>query len=126
MIGNVKDKVIVITGAASGIGKHMAEKFAENGSKVVIADLNLDQAQAVATAISSTYKTDTFAVKMDVTNEQEVDAGINATFAKFGKIDVLVSNAGIQTISPIVDFDFAAWKRLVDIHLHGTFLTTRT
>lgn len=125
MIGNVKDKVIVITGAASGIGKHMAEKFAENGSKVVIADLNLDQAQAVATAISSTYKTDTFAVKMDVTSEQEVDAGINATFAKFGKIDVLVSNAGIQTISPIVDFDFTAWKRLVDIHLHGTFLTTR-
>lgn len=125
MIGNVKDKVIVITGAASGIGKHMAEKFAENGSKVVIADLNLDQAQAVATAISSTYKTDTFAVKMDVTSEQEVDAGINATFAKFGKIDVLVSNAGIQTISPIVDFDFTAWKRLIDIHLHGTFLTTR-
>ncbi len=125
MIGNVKDKVVIITGAASGIGKHMAEKFAEHGSKVVIADLNLDQATAVADEITQTYKTDTLAVKMDVTNEDEVNAGIDATFTKFGKIDVLISNAGIQTISPIVDFEFNAWKRLIDIHLHGTFLTTK-
>ena len=125
MIGNVKDKVIIITGAASGIGKHMAEKFASQNAKVVIADLNLDQAQAIADAIATTYKTETFAVKMDVTNETEVNNGIDDTFKKFGKLDVLVSNAGIQTISPIVDFDFGAWKRLIDIHLHGTFLTTK-
>lgn len=125
MVGNVKGKVTIITGAASGIGKHMAEKFAEAGSHVVIADLNLAQAQAVAEEIRATYNSDTFAVKMDVTNEEEVTAGVEATFAKYGKIDVLISNAGIQTISPIVDFDFGAWKRLIDIHLHGTFLTTK-
>lgn len=125
MIGNVKGKVTVITGAASGIGKHMAEKFAEAGAHVVIADLNLDQASSVAADIAKQYGVETFAVKMDVTSEEEVNAGIDATFSKFGKLDVLVSNAGIQTIAPIVDFDFGAWKRLIDIHLHGTFLTTK-
>lgn len=58
---------------------------------------------------------------MDVTSEEQVNAGIDATFKKFGKLDVLVSNAGIQTIAPIIDF--GAWKPLIDIHLHGTFLT---
>lgn len=125
MLGNVKNKVIIITGAASGIGKHMAEKFAEYGAHIVVADLNLDQASEVAKSIGEQFKVVTFAVKMDVTNEEEVNAGVDATFAKFGKIDVLVSNAGIQTISPIVDFDFSAWKRLIDIHLHGTFLTSK-
>lgn len=125
MLGNVKGKVTIITGAASGIGKHMAEKFAEAGSHVVIADLNLEAAQTVADEIKKTYGSDTLAVKMNVTSEEEVNAGVDATFAKYGKVDVLISNAGIQTISPIVDFEFEAWKRVVDIHLHGTFLTTK-
>lgn len=121
----VKEKVTIITGAASGIGKHMAEKFAEDGSYVVIADLNLDAASAVATEISEKYKIETMAIKMNVTDENEVNDGIEAVFKKFGKIDVLISNAGIQIISPIVDFEFDAWKRVVDIHLNGTFLTVR-
>lgn len=125
MLGNVKGKVTIITGAASGIGKHMTEKFAEAGSHVVIADLNLAQAQVVADEIKDTYKIEALAVAMDVTSEEQVNAGVAATVAKFGKVDVLVSNAGIQTISPIVDFDFGAWKRLIDIHLHGTFLTVK-
>lgn len=121
----VKEKVTIITGAASGIGKHMAEKFAEEGSYVVIADLNLDAASAVATEISDKYKIETMAIKMNVTDENEVNDGVEAVFKRFGKIDVLISNAGIQIISPIVDFEFDAWKRVVDIHLNGTFLTVR-
>jgi 3-hydroxybutyrate dehydrogenase len=122
---NVKDKVIIITGAASGLGKGMAEKLAENGAHVVIADIDLQKSQETADEIKASYKIDTFAVKMNVTDEEEVNAGVAATVAKFGKIDVLISNAGIQTISAIVDFEVAAWKRLVDIHLLGTFLTTK-
>ena len=125
MLGNVKGKVTLITGAASGIGKHMAEKFAEYGSAIVIADLNLDAAQAVADAIKAQYKVETLAIAMDVTNEEQVNAGVKATVAKFNKLDVLISNAGIQTIAPLVDFDATAWKRLIDIHLHGTFLVAK-
>lgn len=125
MSGNVKNKVSIITGSASGLGKGMAMKLAEHGSYVVVADLNLKVAQETAEEIKSKYQIETFAVQMDVTSEEQVDAGVKATVAKFGKVDVLISNAGIQTIAAIVDFDFLAWKRLIDIHLHGTFLTTK-
>lgn len=125
MIGNVKGKVAIVTGAASGLGKGVAEKFAEHGAQVVIADLNLAQAQAVADEIKAKYNTETLAVAMDVTSEEQVNTGVDATVAKFGKVDVLVSNAGIQTIAPIVDFDFGKWKKLLDIHLNGTFLTSK-
>lgn len=122
---SVKGKVSIITGAASGLGKGMADRLAANGSHVVIADLNLASAQSTADELKNKYHIDTFAVEMDVTNEDQVSAGVNATVAKFGKVDVLISNAGIQTIAPIVDFELSAWKRLIDIHLHGTFLTTK-
>ncbi|MFN8770842.1 MAG: 3-hydroxybutyrate dehydrogenase [Neisseriaceae bacterium] len=125
MNNNLKGKVAIITGSASGIGKHMAEKFAQYGSHVVIADINLDAAMSVASEIQMTYNIETLAIKMDVTSESEVNAGIEAVINKFGKIDCLISNAGIQTISPIVDFEFEKWKRLFDIHVHGAFLTTK-
>src|SRR5579863_2382158 len=125
MLGNLKGKVAIVTGSASGIGKRIAEMYAQHGANVVIAGLNLDAATSVATEIKNAYKQDTLAVAMDVTNEAQVNDGVDATVAKFGKIDVLVSNAGIQTISPIVDFEFDKWKRLFDIHVHGAFLTTK-
>ncbi len=125
MLGNVKGKVSIVTGAASGLGKGMAEKLAEYGSHVVIADLNLKTAQDTANEIKAKYKIDTLAVEMDVTSEDQVNAGVEATVAKFGKVDILIANAGIQIISPIVDFDFGKWKKLLDIHINGTFLTSK-
>lgn len=125
MNNNLSGKVTIITGSASGIGKKMAETFAQYGSHVVIADLNLDAATSVAAEIKTAYNIETFAVKMDVTNENEVNAGVEAVVNKFDKIDCLISNAGIQTISPIVDFEYEKWKRLFEIHVHGTFLTTK-
>lgn len=125
MLGNLKGKVAIVTGSASGIGKRIAEVFAEHGANVAIADMNQEAATATATEIKNLYKQDTLALAMDVADEVQVNSGVNATVAKFGKIDILVSNAGIQTISPIVDFEFAKWKRLIDIHIHGTFLTTK-
>ena len=121
---NLQDKVAVITGAASGIGKDIAKVFLENGAKVVIADLNMEAAQATATEFDPTGAR-TLAVAMDVTDEAQVDAGIAAVAAKFGGVDVLVSNAGIQIVAPLDEFKFADWKKLLAIHLDGAFLTTR-
>lgn len=117
-------RVALITGAASGIGKHIAARLAAVGGIPVIADLNLAAAQATVEEIKATGA-DAFAVGMNVTVEAEVDKGVADTVAKYGKIDILVSNAGIQIVRPLVDFDFADWKKMLAIHLDGAFLTTR-
>jgi len=121
---NLTDKVAVITGAASGIGKDIAAVFLANGARVVIADLNMAAAQATAAALDPSGNR-AMAVAMDVTDEAQVEAGIAAVAARFGGIDVLVSNAGIQIVAPLVDYKFADWKKLLAIHLDGAFLTTR-
>jgi 3-hydroxybutyrate dehydrogenase len=117
-------KVAIVTGAASGIGKEIALRFAAEGGAPVIADLNLDAAAATAREIKA-KGFDAFAVAMNVADEDAVEKGVADTMAKYGRIDVLVSNAGIQIVRPIVDFPFADWKRLMAIHLDGAFLTTK-
>jgi 3-hydroxybutyrate dehydrogenase len=121
---SLKDKVALITGSASGIGKECAIKLSEAGAAVVIADLNLSDAQKVADDINSSGGK-AIAVAMDVTNEEMVNAGINETVEKLGSIDVLVSNAGIQIVYPIEEYPFAEWKKMMAIHLDGAFLTTK-
>lgn len=120
----LKDKTAIVTGAASGIGKEIARAFVEAGAKVAIADLNLAAARAAALELDSTGAS-TFAVKMDVTDEGEVDSGIEEVCRRFGGIDVLVSNAGIQIVAPVDQFLFSDWKKMLAIHLDGAFLTTR-
>jgi 3-hydroxybutyrate dehydrogenase len=117
-------KVAIVTGAASGIGKEIALRFAAEGGIPVIADLNLDAAKATAREIEA-MGSDAFAVAMNVADEAAVEKGVADTMAKYGRIDVLVSNAGIQIVRPIVEFPFADWKRLLAIHLDGAFLTTK-
>jgi 3-hydroxybutyrate dehydrogenase len=117
-------RIAIVTGAASGIGKEIALRFAAEGATPVIADLNLEAAKAAADEIKSKGG-DAFAIAMDVTNEAQVEKGIDNVIAKYGKIDILVSNAGIQIVKPLVDFPFADWKKLLSIHLDGAFLTTR-
>ena len=121
---NLQDKVAVITGAASGIGKDIARRFLDAGAKVAIADLNIDAANATALEFDPDG-TRAMGVAMNVTDEAQVDAGIEAVAARFGGIDILVSNAGIQIVAPIDQFAFADWKKLLAIHLDGAFLTTR-
>jgi len=116
-------KVALITGAASGIGHQIARRYVEAGGRVAIADLNLDAAKAAAKELGG--EKEAIAVAMDVTKEDEVNAGVEKTASVFGKIDILVSNAGIQIVHPIEDFPFADWKKLLAIHLDGAFLTTK-
>ena len=120
----LENKVAVITGAASGIGKEIARTFAQAGATVVIADHNVATAQEAAKELGSSGAR-TLAVAMDVTSESEVESGIAEVIAAYGRIDVLVSNAGIQIVAPLDQLPYGDWKRLLAIHLDGAFLTTR-
>jgi len=117
-------KVAIVTGAASGIGKRIAEVYADNGAAVAIADINLDAANATAKELEG-KGVKAIGIKMDVTSEQEVDAGVAEVVERLGHVDILVSNAGIQIVNPVDKFAYADWKKLVAIHLDGAFLTTR-
>jgi len=117
-------KVAIITGAASGIGREIALRFAAEGGIPVIADLNFDAADSTAREIKA-KGSDAFAIAVNVAEEEAVEKGVLNTMAKYGRIDILVSNAGIQIVKPVVDFPFADWKRLLAIHLDGAFLTTK-
>lgn len=121
----LKDKIAIVTGSASGIGKEIALKYASEGAKVVIADLMLDKAQAAADEIAKATGAATMAVAMDVTSEDQVNAGVDAVVKAWDQIDVLVSNAGIQIVNPMESFSFGDWKKMLAIHLDGAFLTTR-
>lgn len=121
---NLNNKVALVTGAASGIGLAIAETYAKAGASVAIADLNLAGAEAAAAAITKAGGR-AIGVAMDVTDEKAVEDGTARVIAELGGLDILVSNAGIQTVSPIDQFDYAAWKKLLAIHLDGAFLTTR-
>jgi 3-hydroxybutyrate dehydrogenase len=120
----LKDEVAIVTGAASGIGRAIAKRFAAEGAKVVIADLNPDAADAAASEIKATGG-QAMGLAMNVTSEEQVNAGVAATVKAYGRIDVLVSNAGIQIVNPLEQFTYADWKKLLAIHVDGAFLTTR-
>src|SRR5262245_2343688 len=120
----LKNKVALITGAASGLGKAISQKFAENGAKIVVADLDLNAAEKTVSELKQ-QGTEAMAVLMDVTNEMQVEQGIEQAVARYGKIDVLISNAGLQTIAAINDLTYAQWQKIIAVHLDGAFLTTR-
>ena len=120
----LKNKVAIITGAASGIGKEIAMVFVKAGAKVAIADLNLAQADKTAQEIQSTGG-QAMAVAMNVIDEKQVDEGVDAVVKKFGSVDVLVSNAGVQIIDALDKSSYENWKKLLAVHLDGAFLTTR-
>ncbi len=123
---SLKGKTALITGSASGIGKRIAEVFADAGANVVIADLKLPDAQATADAIAKAHQgVKTLAVAMNVVDEAAVEAGFAEVDKRLGAIDILVSNAGIQIVAPIEEFKFADWKKLLAVHLDGGFLTSR-
>src|SRR5690625_3826249 len=122
---SLKDKVALITGAASGIGKACATELARQGAHIVIADLNEEGAQQAAEKIQQEQGVKALGIRMDVTDEDEVNAGIERAVQELGRLDILVPNAGVQIVHPIEEFPFEDWKTLLAIHLDGAFLTTR-
>lgn len=122
--GRLANKFAIVTGAGSGIGKEIAVFFAREGATVVAADIAPMAAQQTASEIDPTSQR-ALAVAMDVSSEDQVEAGVARAIERFGRIDVLISNAGIQTVAPLVALDYAKWQQLLAIHLDGAFLTTR-
>jgi 3-hydroxybutyrate dehydrogenase len=120
----LKDKVAVITGAASGIGRQIARTFAQAGAKLAIADLDGEGARLAAAELNR-EGAQAISVTMDVTDEPQVEHAMAAVVEALGRIDILVSNAGIQIVAPLEKLAFADWKRLLAVHLDGAFLTTR-
>jgi 3-hydroxybutyrate dehydrogenase len=120
----LEGKAAIVTGAASGIGKEIALTYAREGAKVAIADLNLDAANGAAEDIRAAGG-HALGIAMDVANEDQVNAGVDAVVSQWGGIDILVSNAGIQIVHPLDQYSYADWKKMLAIHLDGAFLTTR-
>ena len=115
----LQGKVAIVTGAASGLGRAIAELYLKEGARVAIADVR--GARETAEALGP----NALGVPMDVTDEKQVDDGVGQVVAKLGGVDVLVSNAGVQHISALVDLKLSDWRRMLAIHLDGAFLTTR-
>jgi 3-hydroxybutyrate dehydrogenase len=120
----VKDKVVFITGAASGIGRGIAEEFAKNGAKVVISDLN---GQAAIDAASSLTKQgfEAIGIGCDVTNEQELKSSLDSVVKSFGRLDVLINNAGLQYVSPIEEFPTEKFEQLIKVMLTAPFMAIK-
>jgi 3-hydroxybutyrate dehydrogenase len=120
----LQGKSAIVTGAASGIGKAIADLLAREGAAVAIADINLAAAQAAAKTIEDAGGR-AIGVAMDVTDEAAVNAGTDLVAQAFGGVDILVSNAGIQIVNPIENYSYADWKKMMAIHVDGAFLTTK-
>jgi 3-hydroxybutyrate dehydrogenase len=120
----LEGKSAIVTGAASGIGRAIAQVYAREGAKVAVADLNVEAANATAADIRAAGG-QAIGVAMDVTSEEGVNAGVATVVAAFGSVDILVSNAGIQIVYPLEEFTYADWKKMMAIHVDGAFLTTR-
>ncbi|WP_290649454.1 3-hydroxybutyrate dehydrogenase [Aquisalimonas sp.] len=120
----MENQVALITGAGRGIGRAIAQGYAEEGACVAVADLSTETAQEASQAILAAGG-EAMAVTMDVTDEHAVNAGVASVYERWGRLDVLVANAGIQHIDPIDKLDFADWRKVVSVHLDGAFLTTR-
>ena len=112
---NIANKIAIITGAARGIGKAIAERYVQEGAKVVIADLNEQGAKDVAAALGP----NAFGVKLDITDQASIDATIAATVSHFGGLDILVNNAGLFDMAPIVEITRESYRRIYSVNVEG-------
>jgi len=121
----LQDKIAIVTGGAQGLGAALCERLAREGAHVVVADLNLEGAETTAAEIAAQTGRRTLAVQVDVTDEAQVAAMVDRTIAEFGRLDILVSNAGILFAGAVDEIDPARWQKVIDVNLVGYFLCAR-
>lgn len=120
MCQRLKAQVAIITGGGQGLGEALAHRLDMEGCRVVVADINLESAQKVADSLR-----DAIAVKVDVSSEQQAEAMVDAAVEKYGRLDLLVSNAAILIAKPVTDFPGDQWKKMLDVNLSGYFLCSK-
>ncbi len=122
---DLRGRVAVVTGGSMGIGLGVAHRLHEAGAAVAIADLRPDLAEDVAGGLEAVRPDSALAIRADVADEDDVRAMVEATVARFGRIDVLVNNAGIYPNRVLAEMDVATFRRVLDVNLTGVFLCTR-
>lgn len=125
MTGRLEGQVAVVTGAASGIGRGIAVAFAREGADVALVDLVDSSGAAAALEEVRAHGREPLLVRADVADEADVRAMAEQVLARYGRVDVLVNNAGIFTQSLVEDLPVADWDRVLAVNLRGTFLCTR-
>jgi 3-hydroxybutyrate dehydrogenase len=120
----VDEKVIFITGAASGIGLEIAASFAREGAKIVISDLDEHQAKVSARQLQNRGFT-ALGLGCNVIEEEQIKSAIDQTLAQFGRLDVLINNAGLQYVSPLEDFPTEKFELLIKVMLTAPFIATK-
>ncbi|HEY8475631.1 MAG TPA: glucose 1-dehydrogenase [Chloroflexota bacterium] len=121
MAGLVQDQVAIVTGAGQGIGRAIALALARHGAHVVVADVNVETARQVADEVRHLERR-ALALQVDVTVKASVEEMVRATLDEFGRLDVMVANAGITHIAPSVEFREEDWDRVIAVDLKGVFL----
>ncbi|MET3727724.1 3-hydroxybutyrate dehydrogenase [Fictibacillus halophilus] len=120
----VEGKVVFITGAASGIGLQLAKAFAEQGAKVVISDLNDEKAKESAQLLVQDGL-EAIGLGCNVTKEEDITIALDETLKHFGRIDVLINNAGLQYVSPLEEFPTEKFQQLISVMLTAPFIATK-
>ncbi|WP_434558858.1 L-iditol 2-dehydrogenase [Pseudomonas sp. R1-6] len=115
----LEGKSALVTGAARGIGRTFAQAYINEGATVAIADIDLERAKATATELGDSA----FAVKMDVTDQASIDGAIDAVVARAGKLDILINNAALFDLAPVVEITRQSYERLFSINVAGTLFT---
>jgi sorbitol-6-phosphate 2-dehydrogenase len=118
----LQDRIALVTGGAQGLGQAICWRLAQEGCHVVVADLN--EAEAIKTSGMISERR-SIAIKVDVTNEEQVAAMVERTVAEFGRLDILVSNAGILIAEEISEFPAEKWRAVMNVNLFGYFLTAK-
>jgi 3-oxoacyl-[acyl-carrier protein] reductase len=114
----------VVTGAANGIGRAIATKFASHGGAIVVADIDIDKAEEVAASIAAGGGS-AVAVQADVRAEADVERCVRSAVSAFGSVDVIVNNAGVPKDAPLTEMTLDVWQSVVDVHLRGVWLGVR-
>jgi sorbitol-6-phosphate 2-dehydrogenase len=121
----LQDRIAIVTGGAQGLGEAICLRLANEGAHVVVADLNLDGAEETAANIVALTGRRAIAAEVDVTDEGQVKDMVDHTVAEFGRVDILVSNAGILAAQPIDEFSAETWRLVIEVNLIGYFLCAK-
>lgn len=119
------DKVVLVTGGAQGLGQAIAERFAREGAMVLVTDINEDGVKATAEKLAQNFGVRTLGIGMDVTDDFEVHSTMETVEREFGRLDVLVSNAGILKAYHLVEFPVSEWRQVIEVNLIGYMICAK-